>query len=269
MSDLHDILESDASAEHTALDIALIEASALVQKQAAAQGIDLSKLPEPVVAELLDLALHEKTSSLSEPTNGETPMSNQVQVTHAEVALELSKIAQSEKIDLSKVAKAELEEMYNTVAQAMAQPGYHEKKAALDAENERHVELGRMMAQGFHEELLKKAGEMPPQFAANKGKAEGEDGDDEEEKKKKGKEKEAADAAAKVAAAVGGKPAAAPAADPKLAFDTAVLNRARAILLESGINPDTGTKIASDEERIELGARELLAANGFLTQAQG
>lgn len=139
----------------TDADTDLANASAMLNKIAADVGVDLNKLSEETIAELLgDL--------MPAPTHTDTPRAKEAQMTTpqsptvADVSLELSKIAAADGIDMTKVSKEEYAEAFDSLAARMASPDYHETKIAAEEEQAKLAEAyhqGARMADGFLDRL--------------------------------------------------------------------------------------------------------------------
>jgi len=263
------------------IDIELNAAADLLQKVAQDAGIDLEALPEEGVAELLHDILSTNKTAGAEPvktasaeTATETAAPAARELTAVDVSLELTKRAAAEDLDLATLTPEEYKHVFDVVASEMSDPTYGEKIAEAEkvAQELAHMdEMGRVAARGFYAELNKLAaeddddkgeegkGKMAPPFGK---KPEGEEGKGKDEKGEK-KEASLRDRLVSLAKTASIQPQA-PAADTaKVAYlQTAAQERASQILLASGIDPTTGTKLASDEE-IEAAALALLKEKGY------
>ncbi len=199
--------------------------------------------------------------------------------TYGEVMAEVVKFAADNNIDLKAVPPAELDDAVVKMAAhmaAMATPEMQQKQAALREKAAEADAMGRVMAHAYADELGKiaaaqktaekpedekkedekekaekkaafvqqllkgkTAGEMPEAFKKHmKGKEHGEpDADDKGKDEKEEKEKEA--------------------------FAKQASLRAAELLILDGINPTTGAKFASDQERLDAGAALILAQKGY------
>ena len=132
-------------------DTELANASAILNKIAADTGVDLNKLSEEDIAELLTDLLPPSTTTDTTPTpTKEAQMTTQL--TTADVALELSKIASDDGIDMSKVSKEEYAEAFDALAARMSDPSYAQTKVAAEEEEAKLAEAynqGARMADGF------------------------------------------------------------------------------------------------------------------------
>lgn len=263
------------------IDIELNAAADLLQKVAEDAGIDLETLPEEGVAELLhDILNTDKTASAEAPSTETTAAPgtsapDAAGLTAVDISLELTKRAAAESLDLTTLTAEEYKRAFDVVAAEMADPTYGEKVAEAEkvAQELAHMdEMGRVAARGFYDELNKLAaededkgkgeegkGKMAPPFGK---KPEAEEGKGEKEEKGEKKEASLRDRLVSLAKTAGAQPQA-PGNTAKVAFlQTAAQERAAQILLASGIDPATGTKLASDEE-IEAAAVALLKEKGY------
>lgn len=172
MEDLNDIFDPSDSAGDSAdeLDMELALSGEILQKMAQAEGIDLDTLSEGDIADLLAMVQGEKVAASHDSPNPlehaeETKkashnMSNELTV--ADVAAEMGKIAMAEGIDLSQVPREEYTEAFDKLAERMQDPTYfemNEKLAEADA-------IGRHMAHSFVDELEKQSGAREMMYAA-------------------------------------------------------------------------------------------------------
>lgn len=200
--------------------------------------------------------------------------------TYGEVMSEVTKFASEHGIDLSKQTPAELDAAVVKMASYMAQaqtPEFQQKQAALQEKYAEADAMGRVMAHAYVDELgkiakvaedekpedkekreekekaekkaafisalrAKAAGEMPEAFKKHMmGK--GKDDEDKDEKSDKDKDEKAE--------------------KEKEAFAKQASLRAAELLILDGINPATGAKFASDQERLDAGANIILEARGY------
>lgn len=153
-------------------DADLVHAGQILGEIAKTAGVDLNDLSDGDIADLL-VQLQggaQPQSKLAADTAGENTMSNQI--TYADVAAELAKIAQDQGIDMSKVSREEYHEAYDAMALQMQQPDYAEQKLAQDEAMAKLAEadvIGRQMAQSFMDEM-KTAGAVGNAMNTAKGK---------------------------------------------------------------------------------------------------
>ena len=124
------------------VDTQLAAAGEVLEKIAAEEGMDLSEYDEEDIGEMLM-----KISGLDDLEEYEDDYGDELTV--ADMAAELSKVAADEGIDLDELSREEQHDAFNWVAEQMSDPGYFEmseKVAEADM-------LGRAMAQGFEDEL--------------------------------------------------------------------------------------------------------------------
>ena len=271
------------------LDVDLANAGVLLQKLAAEQGVDLNALSDVDVADLLTDLMPGEPAATAPETQKESAMADTTttapqipnELTYADVAAELAKVAAAEGIDMSGVSREEYHEAFDALATRMTTPEFAAEKTAEAETAEKLAEadlIGRQMAASFIA-AIKTAEEEPAEEKTEKAeKAE------KDEEKKAGFRSMAYAARAKDLAGkakahvlkhkrtigeVAGGSAAAGAGygagrvheKHKKSFDESVVERAREILAESGINPDTGDKIA--EVDVDAAAVELLKQNGY------
>ncbi len=278
----------DAETQGDSFDARLAETGVLYEKLAAAEGVDISQLSDEIVAGHLMELMGTAQPKIAE----EAPMT-----IHPAVFSELSKIAAANNIDLSKLSAEDLAQHCVELEAAMQEPGYGkqaeqaeaEVQAAATAEAEKVAarEMGAEMAVGFYAKMSELEEEK------NKEEAEREAAKEEEAKKEAAAMGEAAKklkdavasktrgavnkglegygthgskirAGAALAGAAGAGVAAGRASKTSAdeAFETVVLNRAAEMLKASGIDPETGEKVASDDD-INVAAIELLRAKGY------
>lgn len=173
MDNLNEIFSTATQGD---LDTELAAAGEMLQKIAEEQGIDLSELDDKDIAELMvDLMPkvaeeHDKDEPKPEAKaeakdekkdDEKKAAALPAEVTFADVAVELSKRAAAEEIDLSKLSRDEYHEAYNLVAQSMTSPEYAIEKQAEAEAAAKLAEadaLGRHMARSFMDEQAKIAG---------------------------------------------------------------------------------------------------------------
>ena len=168
MDDMNEIFSRATDAD---LDVEMAAAGELLQKIAEQEGIDLSQLSDEDVAELMvdllpktaaDEGEHESAREESSEDRKEKKKKEEAkmasQITFADVAVELNKVAASEGIDLDALDRSEYHELFDIVAESMQDPEYMENKLAEDEANAKLAEadaLGRYMAQAFMDEQAK------------------------------------------------------------------------------------------------------------------
>ncbi len=159
-------------------DVELANAGAILEKIASENGIDLNSLSEESIAELLgDLMPQNATTQTKE---AQMPQNATAQITHTDVALELSKIASANSIDLTTIPREEYEAAYNDLAEKMASdPAAYQAKLAEEEKLSEAYTQGVRMADGFLDRL--KQAEMEEEEKKEK-----------KEERKEEKEKEAA-----------------------------------------------------------------------------
>lgn len=168
MDDMNDIFNQATDAD---LDTELAAAGELLQKIAQQEGIDLSQLSDEDVAELMvdllpktaaDEGEHESAREESsedrkkEKKKEEAKMASEI--TFADVAVELNKVAANEGIDLNGLSREQYHELFDIVAESMQDPNYMENKLAEDEASAKLAEadaLGRYMARAFMDEQEK------------------------------------------------------------------------------------------------------------------
>jgi hypothetical protein len=135
----------------------------ILQKMAEAEGIDINALSDEDIASLLiELQGGEKVATAT-PNNDPNPKqtkeaSMENELTNADVAVELAKIAQANGIDLDEIEREEYHEAFDKLAERMSDPTYYEEKLAQEEKLAESEALGRHMAQAFVDELNKSAG---------------------------------------------------------------------------------------------------------------
>lgn len=165
MERMTDIFDQDILSESSSgdLDQDLANAGHVLQKLAEEEGVDLNSLSDADVAalamELLPTQGHAQTtqetrkeaSAMSTETETQTQIPNEP--TYADVAVELSKIAAAEGIDLATVSREEYHEAFAKVAEMMADPTYGEKVAEEEEKLAAAYAQGVRMADGFLDRL--------------------------------------------------------------------------------------------------------------------
>lgn len=271
----------------------LASAGELLEKMAADRGLSMADFTEQETIDLLSTIMGDgqgggvetppesKTAGAAPaptapaPAQQPTDKTAGAQLDYGTVMAEVVKVASANGYDLSKATPEELNDAVAKMAQVMSDPQYAEKQAAFKEKLAEADAIGRVMAHAYVDELgkiaahahegketpeeerkeeeqkaekkaslaralrAKVAGELPPQFAAHmKGKGEhGKDKDDDEHGKDD-KEK-------------------------KAAFEKAAGLRAAEILIANGVNPETGAKFASEQERVDAGAMLILQQKGY------
>lgn len=166
MDDMNEIFSRATDAD---LDVEMAAAGELLQKIAEQEGIDLSQLSDEDVAELMvdllpktaaDEGEHESAREESSEDRKEKKKKEEAkmasEITFADVAVELNKVAAAEGIDLDGLDRAQYHELFDIVAESMQDPEYFENKLAEDEANAKLAEadaLGRYMAHAFMDEL--------------------------------------------------------------------------------------------------------------------
>lgn len=152
MERVTDIFEEDTETSVEDLDIDLANASHVLQKIAEQEGIDIDTLSDEDVANLLtDLLPPEKIASHPQEPQKEETMSTTIpnEITNADVAVELGKIAQAEGIDLNEISREEYHAAFEDLAYRMSDPSYFEEKVASEQRLAEGREFGAAMAEGF------------------------------------------------------------------------------------------------------------------------
>jgi hypothetical protein len=139
------------------LDMELAAAGQVLQKMAEAEGIDLESLPEQDVADLLTMIQSGELDGTSEVHNPQTKEASYQmsynEITVADVAVELAKVASANGIDLDEVSREEYHEAFETLAEQMNDPAYFEKQAEFHEKLAEADQIGRYMAHAFLDEL--------------------------------------------------------------------------------------------------------------------
>lgn len=265
----------------------LAAAGELLEKLASERGLSVSDFTEEETMDLLGTIMGEGTGDVgggtapaevsapakiaSAPAAAPAPVAapGTTKVAYQVALAEVMKVAQANGFDLNKATPEELHSAVENMQEVMSDPQYGVKQAAFEEKIAEADALGRVMAHAYVDELgkiasattatpatavtpapdvsekkaafvrelrAKVAGEMPPQFAAHaKGKGEGKGDDEDKDEKEK-----------------------------KAAFEKAASLRAAEVLVASGINPETGSKFASDQEQVEYGAKLILQQKGYL-----
>lgn len=152
MERVTDIFEEDTETSVEDLDIDLANASHVLQKIAEQEGIDIDILSDEDVANLLtELLPPEKIASHPQEPQKEETMSTTIpnEITNADVAVELGKIAQAEGIDLNEISREEYHAAFEDLARRMSDPSYFEEKVASEQRIAEGREFGAAMAEGF------------------------------------------------------------------------------------------------------------------------
>jgi len=273
----------------------LASAGEMFEKMVKESGLSVSDFTDQEAIDAITILMggDAKTASAAPPAGAGTPppapaapapktaSQEQPKFSYGEVMAEVTKFAAAHGYDLTKASPAEIDDAVEKMAAHMAArqtPEFQAKEAAFKEKVAEADAMGRVMAHAYVDELGKiaahtpmhedkdeekekaekkaalvaklrgkTAGELPPALAAHmKGKHEGhehhEHGKDHDEKEKHEKEE-----AEKKAAA----------------FAKAASDRAAEKLILAGINPATGAKFASEEERIEAGANLVLSQKGY------
>lgn len=149
----------------TTLDSQYAQAAQFLVKIAEENDVDLESLSEEQLAELLgevkdeleDAQEGEGGDDAPPPPPEEKTVEEKIsQLTHADVALELSKLAALEGVDMTKVAAHEYTQAFDELAAAMQTEEYWGMKVAEAEAYEKLAEadaIGRQMARGFMAEL--------------------------------------------------------------------------------------------------------------------
>jgi len=158
-----DIFDADIQEPSSGdLDVDLVNAGQLLQKLAEEEGIDLNSLPDDVVEDLIrDIIDPQPHIQQPQETRKEaSAMDQDTQIpdepTYADVAVELSKIAAENGIDLAQVSREEYHEAFADLATMMADPAYSYMR---QVETEEEAKLasaymqGQVMADGFLDRL--------------------------------------------------------------------------------------------------------------------
>jgi hypothetical protein len=151
-----------------------IEMASHMLKQAADdQGVDLSTFSQEDLSEMLsDIVTDNGTAN----DNGKTA-SDAVEVTFADVSLELTKRAAAEGVDLTELDRDTYEELFSKVAEELTNPEFAEEASKIAAQEAHMEELGRVAARGFVDEINK--------LAADEEKKEDKKDDDDDDDKEK------------------------------------------------------------------------------------
>lgn len=258
-------------------DTKMTAAGELLEKLAAERGMTLQDFTEEETIDLLGTIMNGdgggdagtadvKTASVATVPAPAPVQQPTTKVAYADALAEVMKLAAANGHDLNKTSAEELHKNVEYMQQVMSDPQYQQKQAAFQEKIAEADALGRVMAHAYVDELgkiaaqttpepttdtlaekkaafvrelrAKVAGEMPPQFAAHaKGKG--------DKDKEKGDDKDKEDA------------------EKKASFEKAAALRAAEHLVSEGINPATGAKFASDQERIDAAALILLQQKGY------
>lgn len=286
------------------LDVDIAHAGHVLTKLAEEAGIDLDKLSDADVAELVsDLLPEPKTSADKTTEEPETTRKEahtmadadkttpETTLTHADVGVELAKIASANGVDLATVSREEYTAAFEALAEKMSSPSYEQDKVAAQEMYKASYDQGVAMAEGFIDRL-KQAEHDEHEDKDKKKEPPKKDGEHEEHKeaaagfmshlketakKHMGKAHEAA-GAAKHKATEGGKKlmehlkghkreyaagaagagagaaagAAGMAHHKKHSLDETALAVAQQVLRDNGIDPETGNKLAAEEPAPEF-----------------
>jgi len=179
MDNLTDIFDSETQDSSEDLDVDLANAGMLLHKLAAEEGVDLSALSDADVADLLtDLLPGENAANYGEPQQKEASAMDQndvpEQLTYADVAVELAKVASSNGIDLNEVSREEYHDAFTALSERMQDPSYFSEKVAAEEKLAEAEAIGQRMALSFIETLKEAKGDEPPgifESSANYGRA--------------------------------------------------------------------------------------------------
>jgi hypothetical protein len=139
------------------VDTEIAAAGELLQKIAAEQNINLDELSADDVAELiveLMPQVKQAQAQAGQPAAASVPN----QITHADVAAEMGKLAAAEGVDLGSLSRPEYHDLYDRVAQYLTSPEAQAEKVAEDEARAKLAEadtLGRVMARAFMDEQEK------------------------------------------------------------------------------------------------------------------
>lgn len=131
-------------------------AGEILQKLAEETGVDLNELSDEEVGELVKEVIEAKADEEKEEEDvvEEKAASD---VTYADVAAELAKVAAANNIDMSKISRAEYTQAFDEIAAQLTDPEAHAEKVAAEQEYLAKVaeaeESGRIMARAFANEL--------------------------------------------------------------------------------------------------------------------
>lgn len=197
MDSVTELFDNPASEE---LDVDLANASHALQKLAGEMNIDLSSLTDDEVAGLLRQLLPEdKVASVEHQPEESAQMpeqqEQQTQITDADVARELAKVAAANNIDWSQVSREEATEAYIKLAERMTSGEYFAEQAAREEEAQKLAEAkeqGVAMADGFLARLSE-AGFPGTKVAEDMPEDDKEMEPEKKDKKDEEKEKEAAE----------------------------------------------------------------------------
>lgn len=160
MDDMNEIFSSATQGD---LDVELAAAGEMLQKIAEEQGVDLNELSDDDVAELMVDLMPKAASDGGYVAEAGQGSSIPGELTFADVAVELSKRASDEQIDLSSLSREDYHAAFNAVASSMTSPDYaYEKQAEAEATSKlaEADALGRFMARAFVDEQDKIAREI-------------------------------------------------------------------------------------------------------------
>ena len=164
-----DIFDLDTGSGDSDTDLA--HAAQVLQKIAGDENIDLNSLSDEQVSDLL-ADLMPKYASDGDETEDEaddddaddeadddtdtkesSAMNTDDELTYADVAVELSKVAAAEGIDLAQVGRDEYTAAFSQLAERMADPEYNQAKVAEAEKLAEAYTQGARMAEGFLDRL--------------------------------------------------------------------------------------------------------------------
>lgn len=248
-------------------EIKLAAAGEVLEKLAAERGLNVADFTEQEVGDLLLTIMGEEKQAAEEPQVAHTPAQpvykaasaqpQQPQLTYGQVMAEVVKVASANGYDISQASPAELDDAVVKMAELLSNPEFMQKQAALNEKVAEADAMGRIMAHAYVNELsklaaaaeetqekkaalradLSKLAEVPEAF---KKKDEKKCEKCEKDPCECDKSKEASD------------------------FAKAASARAAELLIENGINPETGAKFASQQEKLDAGAALILREKGYL-----
>ena len=186
-------------------------------------------------------------------------------LTYGQVMHEVAKVAAANGYDISQASPAELDDAVQKMATLLSNPEYLTKQAALQEKIAEADAMGRVMAHAYVDELGKLAAE------AHEGKETEEEEEKEEEKEKAEKKasfyrsvKSAGEMPAALKEHFEKKDKKEDEEEKKASFAKAASLRAAELLILNGINPETGSKFASDREALDAGAALVLQSKGYI-----
>lgn len=288
MDRVEDIFEQEIQGSGD-LDVDMANAGHILVKLAEEEGVDLNSLSDEDVASLLGKLLPQtKEAAMADQTEtqSETATETENQLTYADVSAELNKIAAAEGVDLTKLDRAEYNEVFSKLAEHMANPAYAAEQEEEEAKLAAAFQQGQHMADGFiarlnEVEAEKEAGSALAKVPQNAAKGALSAAKDKVmhaihqgkatatakalRAQRAGKRHLAEHGSKYMAGAAGGVGVGAGYAAGHSKKEAAALELARQYIIESGYNPDTGEKVASSEDdEIALRAAEMLREAGYL-----